>query len=64
MASCLRQDLKCFFHEAWYVLNNFGKLREGGNLTISFKKHFQRLRHLLKHSPKDYLDKVFIQKSC
>lgn len=53
MASTLRQDVtcftlsKCFFHEEWYVLNNFWKLKKGGNVTIAFKKHFQRLRHLL-----------------
>lgn len=48
-------------------ITNSLEIKDGRNLTISFKKHFQRLRQLGKHSPKDFLERVFsggMKKSC
>lgn len=42
----------------------FLKLKKVGNLTTAFQKHFQRIRRLFKYTPRDYIDRVFIQKSC
>lgn len=59
MTFCLRQDLPCFPLSvfSWNVLymKYFSEVKIRRILRISFKKHFQRLRHLLKHSSRDYL---------
>lgn len=70
MAFYLRQDLicftlnKCFFHEEQHVSTIFFEIKKSGKPHNPFQKHFQRIRRLFKYTPRDYLDRVFIQKSC